>query len=75
MAQSLAPTVAQSVEPSTYVLRKGDNLTLTLPVTFPEAALGDPRLTDDRARCDVIRPAMEALLVELECLSDIVEHA
>ena len=31
-------------------------------VSFTEAALTDARLADDRARCDVIRPAMEALL-------------
>ena len=33
-------------------------------VAATEAALGDPRLADDRARCDAIRPAMEALLVD-----------
>jgi predicted metal-dependent enzyme (double-stranded beta helix superfamily) len=31
-------------------------------VAATEAALTDPRLPDDRARCDAIRPAMEALL-------------
>ena len=31
-------------------------------VAATEAALGDARLADDRARCDAIRPAMEALL-------------
>jgi predicted metal-dependent enzyme (double-stranded beta helix superfamily) len=29
-----------------------------------EAALDDPGLVDDRARCEVVRPAMEALLAE-----------
>ena len=33
-------------------------------VSATEAALTDARLADDRARCDAIRPAMEALLLD-----------
>ncbi len=33
-------------------------------VAATEAVLGDARLADDRARCDVIRPAMEVLLLD-----------
>jgi predicted metal-dependent enzyme (double-stranded beta helix superfamily) len=37
---------------------------LTRLVAATEAALDDARLADGRARCDVIRPAMEALLLD-----------
>ena len=39
-------------------------------VAATEAALGDARLADDRARCDAIRPAMEALLLDPEPIPD-----
>jgi predicted metal-dependent enzyme (double-stranded beta helix superfamily) len=39
-------------------------------VAATEAALTDARLGDDRARCDAIRPAMEALLVDPSPIPD-----
>jgi predicted metal-dependent enzyme (double-stranded beta helix superfamily) len=40
------------------------NQALARLVAATEAALADARLADDRARCDAIRPAMEALLLD-----------
>jgi predicted metal-dependent enzyme (double-stranded beta helix superfamily) len=39
-------------------------------VAATEAALTDARLADDRARCDAIRPAMEALLLDPSPIPD-----
>jgi predicted metal-dependent enzyme (double-stranded beta helix superfamily) len=39
-------------------------------VVATEAALADVRLVDDRARCDAIRPAMEALLLDPSPIPD-----
>jgi predicted metal-dependent enzyme (double-stranded beta helix superfamily) len=39
-------------------------------VAATEAALADARLADDRARCDAIRPAMEALLLDPSPIPD-----
>ena len=39
-------------------------------VAATERALTDARLADDRARCDAIRPAMEALLLDPSPIPD-----